>query len=76
MFSVYILRCNDSSFYTGHADNSKMWLHNHHNRVFPNCYSATRLPVKLSYTTQLTIRMEALSFEQQIKGWSRKRKRL
>ena len=65
MFWVYILRCNDSSYYTGHTDNLEARLHNHHNRVFPNCYTATRLPVELLYTAQFTSRMEALSCEQQ-----------
>jgi len=61
MFWVYILRCNDSSYYTGHTDNLEARLHNHHYRVFPNCYTATRLPVELLYTAQFTSRMEALS---------------
>ena len=74
MFWVYILRCNDSSYYTGHTDNLEARLHNHYNRVFPNCYTATRLPVELLYTAQFTSRMEALSCEQQINGWSRKKK--
>ncbi len=52
MFWVCILRCNDSSYYTGHTDNLEARLHNHHNRVFPNGYTATRLPVELLYAAQ------------------------
>ena len=74
MFWVYILRCDDNSYYTGHTDNLEARLHQHHNRVFPDCYTATRLPVKLLYSDQFPSRMEALAAERQIKGWSRKKK--
>jgi len=68
MFWVYILRCNDSSYYTGHTDNLEARLHNHHYRVFPNCYTATRLPVELLYTAQFTSRMEASITSRKTKG--------
>ena len=65
MFWVYILRCNDKSYYCGHTDNLEHRLHQHHNRAIPLCYTATRLPVELVYTAQ---------FPSRIKGWSRKKK--
>jgi len=74
MFWVYILRCNDNSYYTGHTDNLEARLYHHHNRVSPDGYTATSLPVELLYTAQFTSRMEALSSENQIKGWCRKKK--
>ena len=74
MFWVYILRCNDKSYYTGHTDNLESRLQQHHNKMIPDCYTATRLPVECLYSAQFTSRMEALTAENQIKGWSRKKK--
>lgn len=74
MFYVYILRCHDKSYYTGHTDNLAARLHQHHHRVFLTCYTATRLPVELLYSAQFPTRMEALLAENQIKGWNRKKK--
>ena len=75
MFWVYILRCNDNSYYTGHTDNLEARLYHHHNRVSPDCYTATRLPVELLYTAQFTSRMEALSSENKSRVGVEKRKR-
>ena len=73
MFWVYILSCKDKS-YTGHTDNLENRLYQHHNRLIPSCYTATRLPVTLLYSASFATRMEALVAEHQIKGWSRKKK--
>ena len=73
-FYVYILKCVDNSYYTGHTDNLEQRLAQHHRRYFPFCYTATRLPVELVYTQMFPTREEALASEQQIKGWSRKKK--
>jgi putative endonuclease len=74
MFWVYILQCSDNSYYTGHTDNLETRLYQHHNRIFPTCYTATRLPLKLVYSEQYPGRIEALSAEKQIQGWGRKKK--
>ncbi|OGW36544.1 MAG: hypothetical protein A2X58_12810 [Nitrospirae bacterium GWC2_56_14] len=73
-FWVYILKCRDGSYYTGHSDNLEMRLAQHEDRTFQNCYTATRLPVELFYSRELTTREEELAAERQIKGWSRKKK--
>jgi len=73
-FWVYILKCHDGSYYTGHTDNLEMRVAQHKNRTFPTCYTATRLPVELVFSQELPTREEALAAEQQIKGWSRKKK--
>ncbi len=73
-FWVYILKCRDGSYYTGHTDNLETRIAQHQNRAFPNCYTATRLPVDLMFSQSFTTREEALTAEQQIKGWSRKKK--
>lgn len=73
-FHVYILRCADNSYYTGHTDNLEQRMGQHHTAAFPTCYTATRRPVQLVFTQDFTTREEALASEQQIKGWSRKKK--
>ena len=74
MFWVYILQCSDNSYYTGHTDNLETRLYQHYNKIFPTCYTATRLPVKLVYSEQYSTRIEALSAEKKIQKWSRKKK--
>ena len=72
-FYVYILKCNDGSYYTGHTDNLEHRVSEHMRGNTP-CYTATRLPVSLVYVALFASRYEALVAERQIKGWSKKKK--
>jgi putative endonuclease len=72
-FWVYILRCADNSYYTGHTDNLEKRIAEHKTGEFEG-YTSTRLPVKLVFAEQFPTREEALSSDQQIKGWSRNKK--
>lgn len=72
-FWVYILRCADSSYYTGHTDNLEKRIGKHQNGLCGG-YTAGRLPVELVFNHECSTRTEALAAEQQIKGWSRKKK--
>lgn len=72
-FWVYILRCADGSYYTGHTDNLNQRIGEHQTGRYPG-YTADRLPVELAWTQECTTREEALTAELQIKGWSRKKK--
>ena len=73
MFFVYILKCADGSFYTGHTDNIEKRLFEHQNHEI-KCYTSKRLPIELVYVDTFGTRDEALESERQIKGWSRKKK--
>jgi predicted GIY-YIG superfamily endonuclease len=73
MFWIYILRCSDGSYYTGHTDNLEERLASHQSGEVLG-YTSTRLPVKLVFSQFTPTREEALSAEQQIKGWSRAKK--
>ena len=73
-FWVYILKCADQSYYTGHTDNLERRLQQHHQRLFESCYTASRLPVQLCFSCEYATRVEALAAERQIKGWSRSKK--
>lgn len=73
-FWVYILRCSDNSYYTGHTDNLDHRIAQHNAGDIAGCYTASRLPVTLAFSQPCATRAEALSAERQIKGWSRKKK--
>ncbi|MBY0575775.1 MAG: GIY-YIG nuclease family protein [Gallionellaceae bacterium] len=72
-FWVYLLRCADDSYYTGHTDNLEQRIGEHQSGVCSG-YTASRLPVSLLWSQECATREEALSAEMQIKGWSRKKK--
>lgn len=72
-FWVYILRCADSSYYTGHTDNLEKRIGEHLNGLCVG-YTSSRLPVELVFSQECATRIEALAAEQQIKGWGRKKK--
>lgn len=72
-FWVYILRCADGSYYTGHTDNLEDRINRHQVGSFPG-YTRTRLPVELVFSQECPSRDEAFAAERQIKGWSRKKK--
>lgn len=74
MFWVYILKCSDDSYYTGHTDNLENRIAQHHSKFVPTCYTATRLPIQLVFSQEFATRIEALESERQIKGWSRRKK--
>lgn len=73
MFWVYILRCSDGSYYTGHTDNLEKRLGEHQTGLCDG-YTATRLPMHLAWSQECASREEALAAELRIKGWSRKKK--
>jgi putative endonuclease len=72
-FWVYILRCADGSYYTGHTDNLEARMAKHKTGETEG-YTSTRLPVELVFSEQFSTREEALTCERQIKGWTRKKK--
>ena len=73
-FWVYILRCADDSYYTGHTDNLEKRIGEHNAGAIASCYTFKRRPLKLVFAQDFSTREEALASEQQIKGWSRKKK--
>jgi predicted GIY-YIG superfamily endonuclease len=73
-FWVYILRCSDGNYYTGHTDNLEKRVAEHASGALPNCYTFKRRPVELVFTRNFPTRYETLASERQIKGWSRKKK--
>jgi putative endonuclease len=72
-FWVYILRCADHSYYTGHTDNLEKRVGEHQSGTLGG-YTTERRPVTLVWSQECTTREAALAAEMQIKGWSRKKK--
>lgn len=70
---MYILRCADMSYYTGHTDNLERRINEHQRGEIPG-YTQKRQPVQLVFSQEFTTREEALTAELQIKPWSRKKK--
>ncbi|MCL5022153.1 MAG: GIY-YIG nuclease family protein [Nitrospirae bacterium] len=72
-FWVYILKCSDGSYYTGHTDNLEKRIFEHQSGLIYG-YTSTRRPITLVFSQEFQSRIEALSSERQIKGWSREKK--
>jgi len=73
-FVVYMLECCDGAFYVGHTDDLQLRLSQHQSAYWPQCYTASRLPVKLVWQQFFPTRDEAFRAERKIKGWSRAKK--
>ena len=73
MFFVYILQCNDRSYYVGHTDDIDKRLAQHQNGECGG-YTSKRLPVKIVFLQTCSSRDEAFIFERKIKKWSRIKK--
>ncbi len=72
-FYIYILKCSDDSYYVGHTDNIEKRISEHKIGTHAG-YTSTRLPVDVVFIQPCASRYEALSAEQKIKRWSRKKK--
>ena len=74
MAFMYILQCRDGSYYTGSTKKDVHVRVMEHNTRQGCEYTVKRLPAKLVYFEQFGFVRDAYEREQQIKGWSRKKK--
>jgi len=72
---VYIVECNDGSFYTGVTNDLDRRIEEHNEGMNRRSYTYSRLPVKLVYYEDHSDPYYAIAREKQIKGWGRKKKR-
>jgi len=72
-YYVYILRCNDGTFYTGYTNNLKRRLKEHNNGKSKYC-RGRRLPVKIEHFEIFKTQKSAMSREIEIKKMSRREK--
>lgn len=70
---VYILECADKSFYIGITPNLARRMREHQAGK-GGFWTSLRRPIVLKYYEELKTRKEAEEREQQLKGWSRKKK--
>ena len=70
---VYILRCADGSYYTGHTTNLEKRLAEHRSGEGSD-WTKRRLPVELVFAQEMPDKNQAFLAEQQIKKWSRGKK--
>jgi len=70
---MYILECNDGSYYTGSTNDLDKRLLQHNEGVGAN-YTKKRTPVKLIYFEEFQSIDEAFKREKQIQNWSRAKK--
>ena len=72
-FWVYILRCRDGSYYTGHTDDLEKRMAEHEQGLAAD-WTRRRRPVELVWRDWTSSRYEALEFERRVKNWSRAKK--
>ncbi len=71
---VYILQCNDSTYYTGVTNDIERRLAEHSSGVNKTCYTYKRRPVKLVFFESYSDAVIAIEYEKKIKRWSRRKK--
>lgn len=70
---MYILLCDDGSYYTGSTTNIELRMAQHWSGECAN-HTRKHPPVKLLYFEEFNRIDEAFNREKQIQGWSRKKK--
>jgi len=65
-YFVYILLCNDNSYYTGVTNNLDRRLYEYENGLDPGSYTCKRRPVKLVFNEIFDDIKQAIAFEKQI----------
>ena len=73
-YYVYIVKCSDNSYYTGITNDIDRRINEHNDGLNPECYTYKRRPVTLLFYHEFGEVEQAILFEKQVKGWSRKKK--
>lgn len=73
-YYLYILKCSDGSYYTGMTNDINRRLNEHNYGLNKESYTFTLRPLKLVFCTEFNDVTQAILFEKQVKGWSRKKK--
>ena len=71
---VYMLKCSDSTYYTGVTSNLTQRMFQHNSGFYPDCYTFSRRPVALVFYAEFTDINFAIEKEKQIKKWSKAKK--
>jgi len=73
-YYVYIVRCADGLYYAGVTNDLERRLWEHNTGYNHKCFTFIRRPVILMYEERFHDIMNAIAWEKQVKGWSRKKK--
>lgn len=73
-YFVYILKCNDNSFYTGVTNNLEQRIEQHSSGIKKDSYTYKRRPVTLVWNESFNEIGQAILWEKKIKAWSRRKK--
>jgi putative endonuclease len=71
---VYLLKCNDGTYYTGITNNFERRFIEHQQGEITTCYTFSRRPVQLAYLEKFQNYNQAIAWEKQVKGWTRTKK--
>ncbi|REC47135.1 MULTISPECIES: GIY-YIG nuclease family protein [Chryseobacterium] len=74
IYYVYIVKCSDNSYYTGFTNDLEKRINEHNDGLNSESYTYTRKPVELVFYYEFNDVNQAIGFEKQIKGCSRKKK--
>jgi len=73
-WTIYFLRCNDNSLYTGITTDIKRRLHQHNNTKLGAKYTRARRPVVLVYSETTVDKSTASKREYQLRTLTKKQK--
>ena len=68
LYAVYILKCNNETYYTGFTTNIKNRLQAHNNKEVH--YTKDKLPIKLIHISFFNDKIKAYDFERYLKTGS------
>lgn len=71
---VYILKCNDNTYYVGVTNNLERRIQEHQQGIDRNSYTYLRRPVNVVFYEMFNDPSDAIAFEKKIKGWNKKKK--
>ena len=73
-YYVYILKCSDSSYYTGITNNLDKRFKEHEHGKYRNCYTYKRRPLEIKFHETFNDVLQAIYFEKKLKKWTRAKK--
>jgi len=75
-FFVYILRCSNGAYYVGshRGQDVETRVYQHNEGIDTKAFTYRFRPVELLWSCQFDDPTDMVEFEQQLKGWSRKKK--
>ncbi|MGL2965906.1 GIY-YIG nuclease family protein [Flavobacterium sp. XGLA_31] len=73
-YFVYMLQCNDSTYYTGITNDLERRIGEHQTGKNKDCYTFDKRPLELVWFETFNDVLNAIAIEKQLKGWSRRKK--